>query len=112
VAAVDSRVVNRRFTKRVNSTRRSDNGKSYVDLGFSPMSTLLQVHINAAFLLLRRRLPSFPVHKKMSKQEILRTAIRYISILQKVLANQIADENRRFEAHRQMCRHCFDASTM
>lgn len=47
-----------------------------------------QLQVNDAFNTLRRILPSHPPNKKMSKQEILRTAVRYIRILETIKHNQ------------------------
>ncbi|OZC04840.1 Helix-loop-helix DNA-binding domain protein [Onchocerca flexuosa] len=44
-----------------------------------------QLQINSAFLQLRQIIPSYPINKKMSKQEILRGAIRYLRILEYLL---------------------------
>uniref|UniRef100_A0A9J2PN70 BHLH domain-containing protein n=1 Tax=Ascaris lumbricoides TaxID=6252 RepID=A0A9J2PN70_ASCLU len=50
-----------------------------------------QLHVNEAFnqacsLYLRQIIPCYPINKKMSKQEILRGAIRYLRILEYLLA--------------------------
>lgn len=44
-----------------------------------------QYHVNIAFAELRKLLPTYPVDKKMSKREILRSTMRYISFLDVVL---------------------------
>uniref|UniRef100_A0A0B6ZHF8 BHLH domain-containing protein n=1 Tax=Arion vulgaris TaxID=1028688 RepID=A0A0B6ZHF8_9EUPU len=47
-----------------------------------------QQNVNGAFCELRKLVPTHPPEKKLSKNEILRMAIRYINILRKVLEFQ------------------------
>lgn len=44
-----------------------------------------QYHVNIAFAELRKLLPTYPVDKKLSKREILRSTMRYIRFLDVVL---------------------------
>ncbi|OQV17006.1 putative T-cell acute lymphocytic leukemia protein 1 [Hypsibius exemplaris] len=44
-----------------------------------------QQHVNGAFSKLRKLLPTYPIEKKLSKQEILRRAIKYIKVLEHIL---------------------------
>lgn len=44
-----------------------------------------QMNVNEAFLDLRKLLPTFPIDKKLSKNEILRLAIKYINNLMEIL---------------------------
>lgn len=50
-----------------------------------------QQNVNGAFAELRRMLPTHPIDKKLSKNEILRLAIRYIKLLDSVLEYQKAE---------------------
>ncbi|XP_076854915.1 T-cell acute lymphocytic leukemia protein 2 [Brachyhypopomus gauderio] len=47
-----------------------------------------QHHVNVAFAELRKLLPTHPPEKKLSKNEILRLAMRYIAFLGGVLERQ------------------------
>ncbi|KAK6042971.1 Helix-loop-helix DNA-binding domain protein [Cooperia oncophora] len=47
---------------------------------------------------LRRVIPSYPLHRRMSKLEILRGAIRYIALLKFLLNNGKADRLQRIAA--------------
>ena len=51
-----------------------------------------QQNVNGAFCELRKLVPTHPPDKKLSKNEILRLAIRYIDLLNKVLDYQQANE--------------------
>ncbi|GFO01102.1 T-cell acute lymphocytic leukemia protein 1 homolog [Plakobranchus ocellatus] len=51
-----------------------------------------QQNVNGAFCELRKFVPTHPPDKKLSKNEILRLAIRYIELLNKVLDFQQANE--------------------
>ncbi|RUS68911.1 hypothetical protein EGW08_023326, partial [Elysia chlorotica] len=51
-----------------------------------------QQNVNGAFCELRKLVPTHPPDKKLSKNEILRLAIRYIDLLNKVLDFQQANE--------------------
>ncbi|ESO01563.1 hypothetical protein HELRODRAFT_81338, partial [Helobdella robusta] len=44
-----------------------------------------QQNVNGAFMELRKLVPTHPPDKKLSKNEILRLAIKYIKLLDKVL---------------------------
>lgn len=44
-----------------------------------------QHHVNRAFVNLRRLVPTYPPEKRLSKNEILRMAIRYIKLLESIL---------------------------
>lgn len=46
-----------------------------------------QQNVNIAFAELRQLLPTYPPDKKLSKVEILRSAIKYIHFLRKILEN-------------------------
>ncbi len=54
-----------------------------------------QLAVNNAFWTLRQKIPSHPPDKKMSKQEILRGAIRYIRFLQEILEHQSEELEQR-----------------
>ncbi|XP_042340059.1 T-cell acute lymphocytic leukemia protein 2 homolog [Plectropomus leopardus] len=47
-----------------------------------------QQNVNGAFTELRRLLPTHPPNRKLSKNQILRLALRYIHLLQQVLTEQ------------------------
>lgn len=47
-----------------------------------------QQNVNRAFISLRRLVPTHPPDKRLSKHEILRTAIRYISLLESILEHE------------------------
>lgn len=47
-----------------------------------------QQNVNKAFANLRRLVPTYPPDKKLSKNEILRVAIKYIRLLDSILAYQ------------------------
>uniref|UniRef100_A0A1I7XTB1 BHLH domain-containing protein n=1 Tax=Heterorhabditis bacteriophora TaxID=37862 RepID=A0A1I7XTB1_HETBA len=49
---------------------------------------LRQRQVNEAFANLRRIIPSHPINKKMSKHEILRGAIHYMTLLEQLLNDQ------------------------
>lgn len=49
-----------------------------------------QQNVNGAFAELRRLVPTHPADKKLSKNEILRLAIRYIRLLMSILEYQQA----------------------
>ncbi|GFS71248.1 t-cell acute lymphocytic leukemia protein 1 homolog [Nephila pilipes] len=51
-----------------------------------------QHHVNGAFADLRRLVPTHPPDKKLSKNEILRLAIRYIKLLSSILEYQKRNE--------------------
>lgn len=44
-----------------------------------------QQNLNRAFVNLRRLVPTYPPHKRLSKNEILRMAIKYIRLLESIL---------------------------
>ncbi|CAG2101794.1 unnamed protein product, partial [Medioppia subpectinata] len=51
-----------------------------------------QQNVNGAFADLRRLVPTYPADKKLSKNEILRLAIKYIKLLMAVLDYQNQEE--------------------
>ncbi|XP_031550006.1 T-cell acute lymphocytic leukemia protein 1 homolog [Actinia tenebrosa] len=51
-----------------------------------------QQNVNMAFTELRKLLPTYPPDKKLSKVEILRSAVKYIEFLQNVLRNMDLQE--------------------
>lgn len=51
-----------------------------------------QQNVNMAFTELRKLLPTYPPEKKLSKVEILRSAVKYIEFLQNVLRNMDLQE--------------------
>ncbi|XP_071508954.1 uncharacterized protein [Diadema antillarum] len=57
-----------------------------------------QQNVNSAFAELRRLLPTHPVDKKLSKNEILRLTIRYINFLMELRDDQIDGESEQGEA--------------
>uniref|UniRef100_UPI00398EDC02 protein lyl-1-like n=1 Tax=Pristiophorus japonicus TaxID=55135 RepID=UPI00398EDC02 len=59
-----------------------------------------QQNVNGAFSDLRRLIPTHPPDKKLSKNEILRLAMKYINFLVKLLSDQAADEKPRPAAKR------------
>ncbi len=67
---------------------RIESSSSAAGVQQSERERLRQVYVNRAFANLRKILPSYPVNKKMSKHEILRGAIHYISFLEQVRASQ------------------------
>lgn len=52
-----------------------------------------QQNVNGAFADLRKLVPTYPPDRKLSKNEILRFAIKYIKLLSSVLEYQKAEEN-------------------
>ncbi|XP_030647909.1 T-cell acute lymphocytic leukemia protein 2 [Chanos chanos] len=52
-----------------------------------------QHNVNAAFAELRRLIPTHPPEKKLSKNEILRLAMRYITFLVQVLESQSGESH-------------------
>jgi len=54
-----------------------------------------QYQVNIAFAELRKLLPTYPTDKKLSKHEILRTTMKYIRFLDKLLHDleQVDDQN-------------------
>ncbi|XP_040040531.1 T-cell acute lymphocytic leukemia protein 1 homolog [Gasterosteus aculeatus] len=57
-----------------------------------------QQNVNGAFGELRRLIPTHPPDRKLSKNEILRLALRYISFLDQVLTDQEVKGGRRGRA--------------
>ncbi|XP_037325692.2 T-cell acute lymphocytic leukemia protein 1 homolog [Pungitius pungitius] len=57
-----------------------------------------QQNVNGAFGELRRLLPTHPPDRKLSKNEILRLALRYIAFLDQVLTDQEVRGGRRGRA--------------
>ncbi|XP_029904655.1 T-cell acute lymphocytic leukemia protein 1 homolog [Myripristis murdjan] len=55
-----------------------------------------QQNVNGAFSELRRLLPTHPPDRKLSKNEILRLAVRYINFLDKLLGDQDGPEGGAF----------------
>ena len=51
-----------------------------------------QHNVNRAFVSLRRLVPTHPPDKRLSKNEILRMAIKYIRLLESILEHQNGDE--------------------
>ena len=47
-----------------------------------------QHNVNRAFVNLRRLVPTYPADKRLSKNEILRMAIKYIRLLESILEHQ------------------------
>uniref|UniRef100_A0A0K0EC04 BHLH domain-containing protein n=1 Tax=Strongyloides stercoralis TaxID=6248 RepID=A0A0K0EC04_STRER len=45
-----------------------------------------QLQVNDAFFKLRLIIPAYPANRKMSKHEILKSAIRYIKIMEYILS--------------------------
>ena len=54
-----------------------------------------QQNVNGAFAELRKLLPTHPPDKKLSKNEILRLAMKYINFLVKLLNDQASDRPMR-----------------
>uniref|UniRef100_A0A8D0APM4 Stem cell protein n=1 Tax=Sander lucioperca TaxID=283035 RepID=A0A8D0APM4_SANLU len=53
-----------------------------------------QQNVNGAFSELRKLIPTHPPDKKLSKNEILRLAVKYINFLVTLLNDQAQDKNR------------------
>lgn len=51
-----------------------------------------QQHVNEAFMELRKLVPTHPPDRKLSKNEILRLAIKYINLLSSILKSQEEEE--------------------
>lgn len=51
-----------------------------------------QQNVNRAFVNLRRLVPTYPHDKRLSKNEILRMAIKYIRLLESILDHSTATE--------------------
>ncbi|XP_022783046.1 T-cell acute lymphocytic leukemia protein 1-like [Stylophora pistillata] len=67
-----------------------------------------QQNVNMAFSELRKLLPTYPVDKKLSKVDILRTSIKYIRFLDSVL-KEMDREDKDKEGHKNeevKCRPC------
>lgn len=56
-----------------------------------------QQMVNDAFQYLRQLIPTFPPDKKLSKQDVLRQAARYIAYMQKQLDDVIEQQQRRID---------------
>uniref|UniRef100_A0A8C9U4M1 BHLH domain-containing protein n=1 Tax=Serinus canaria TaxID=9135 RepID=A0A8C9U4M1_SERCA len=54
-----------------------------------------QQNVNGAFAELRKLIPTHPPDKKLSKNEILRLAMKYINFLAKLLNDQEEEGNQR-----------------
>ncbi|EDO46193.1 predicted protein, partial [Nematostella vectensis] len=46
-----------------------------------------QQHVNLAFAELRKLIPTYPPERKLSKNEILRFAMKYIKFLENILSD-------------------------
>lgn len=53
-----------------------------------------QQNVNGAFAELRKLVPTHPPDKKLSKNEVLRLAIKYIRLLDKVIESQKKEEKQ------------------
>ncbi|XP_019741084.1 T-cell acute lymphocytic leukemia protein 2 [Hippocampus comes] len=58
-----------------------------------------QHNVNSAFSELRKLIPTHPPEKKLSKNEILRLAMRYIDFLARLLESQGGGEGRADHRH-------------
>lgn len=58
-----------------------------------------QQNVNGAFSELRKLIPTHPPDKKLSKNEILRLAVKYINFLVTLLSDQAQDKSRDFTEH-------------
>lgn len=65
-----------------------------LNLGFESNLKCRQQNVNGAFNELRRLVPTYPHDKKLSKNEILRLAIKYIRLLSNVLEYQKEEEKK------------------
>uniref|UniRef100_UPI00358F9E06 T-cell acute lymphocytic leukemia protein 1-like n=1 Tax=Myxine glutinosa TaxID=7769 RepID=UPI00358F9E06 len=63
-----------------------------------------QQNVNGAFQELRKLIPTHPPDKKLSKNEILRLAMRYISFLDRLLRDQASDTSTHGHTHQVMAR--------
>ena len=76
-----------------------------------------QQNVSGAFAELRKLVPTYPPEKKLSKNEILRLAIKYIKLLSNVLDWQKQQENNSLPpqtsavVHRRMGRHHLASNT-
>uniref|UniRef100_A0A674IWY8 TAL bHLH transcription factor 1, erythroid differentiation factor n=1 Tax=Terrapene triunguis TaxID=2587831 RepID=A0A674IWY8_9SAUR len=59
-----------------------------------------QQNVNGAFAELRKLIPTHPPDKKLSKNEILRLAMKYINFLAKLLNDQEEEGNQRGKANK------------
>ncbi|XP_070795672.1 T-cell acute lymphocytic leukemia protein 1 isoform X1 [Pituophis catenifer annectens] len=60
-----------------------------------------QQNVNGAFAELRKLIPTHPPDKKLSKNEILRLAMKYINFLAKLLNDQEEEGNQRGKVHKE-----------
>lgn len=60
-----------------------------------------QQNVNGAFSELRKLIPTHPPDKKLSKNEILRLAVKYINFLVTLLNDQTQDKSRDVTEHQQ-----------
>ena len=62
-----------------------------------------QYHVNMAFGELRKLLPTYPPDKKLSKHEILKLSMKYITFLNSVLKGMDSSENENNAIDSSMC---------
>lgn len=70
-----------------------------------------QQNVNGAFSDLRRLVPTYPADKKLSKNEILRLAIKYIKLLSSVLEYQKQHDNEETALNSDWDGHCNSSSS-
>ncbi|TKS79884.1 T-cell acute lymphocytic leukemia protein 1 [Collichthys lucidus] len=64
-----------------------------------------QQNVNGAFAELRKLIPTHPPDKKLSKNEILRLAMKYISFLSNLLEDQDGGRNNRSKVLVECCKN-------
>ncbi|TGZ55005.1 hypothetical protein CRM22_010506 [Opisthorchis felineus] len=69
------------------------NSPSPVDLGAKVRERRRMISINSAFEALRKRLPTFPYERRLSKIDTLRLAIAYMALLNDMLTNMDCSTN-------------------
>ncbi|GAA56243.1 pancreas transcription factor 1 subunit alpha [Clonorchis sinensis] len=78
---------------RTNWQNGYPNSPSPVDLGAKVRERRRMISINSAFEALRKRLPTFPYERRLSKIDTLRLAIAYMALLNDMLANMDCSTN-------------------
>ncbi|XP_031550007.1 T-cell acute lymphocytic leukemia protein 1-like [Actinia tenebrosa] len=86
---------NRATVKRSGSREESyQDGSVHRRLFTNSRERWRQYQVNMAFAELRKLLPTYPTDKKLSKHEILRTTMKYIRFLDKLLHDLEGNEER------------------